>query len=505
MSLLQTPDNWNSEILESLLVHIIGGDWGKAPDHQEKDYQTVACIRGSEFRNWTKESGRTAVLRKVKVSSLDKRSLFPGDILLEISGGGPEQPVGRTVLINQVVLDQFDIPVIGTNFLRLLRPSAALDQRFLNKYLEFFYNSGEVIKYQGGSNNLRNLKFKEYSQISVPVPPLAEQKVIADTLDTLLAQVENTKARLERIPQILKRFRQSVLAAAVSGRLTEEWRKVSNCSLVDETLADIAFDRAQETKGKTKTPQAHLKQEESPIPDSWKWVSLDSLAKKIVDGTHHTPTYIDSGVPFISVKDIKGGKVSFDNTKFISEEEHSELSKRCPVEEGDLLITKSGTIGRTALVRTSLPFSIFVSVALIKPASSKVNVRYVDLALQKWINEIDVSSRIVGSAIKNLHLRDMKVLAIPFAPIEEQTEIVRRVDQLFAHADRIEQQVNKALARVNNLTQSILAKAFRGELTEQWRKDNPELISGENSAEALLERVNAEREAIKPKRQKQKA
>ena len=89
-------------------------------------------------------------------------------------------------------------------------------------------------------------------------------------------------------------------------------------------------------------------------------------------------------------------------------------------------------------------------------------------------------------------------------PIAEQTEIVRRVDQLFAHADRIEQQVNNALARVNNLTQSILAKAFRGELTEQWRKDNPELISGENSAEALLERIKAERAAIKPGRKSKK-
>ncbi|MDY6798401.1 MAG: restriction endonuclease subunit S, partial [Pseudomonadota bacterium] len=74
-------------------------------------------------------------------------------------------------------------------------------------------------------------------------------------------------------------------------------------------------------------------------------------------------------------------------------------------------------------------------------------------------------------------------------------------DQLLAHADRIEQQVNNALARVNNLTQSILAKAFRGELTEQWRKDNPELISGENSAAALLERIKAKRAAVKPVKQ----
>ncbi|EZQ18341.1 hypothetical protein CF98_24920 [Halopseudomonas bauzanensis] len=89
--------------------------------------------------------------------------------------------------------------------------------------------------------------------------------------------------------------------------------------------------------------------------------------------------------------------------------------------------------------------------------------------------------------------------------MEEQTEIVRRVEQLFAHADTIEQQVNKAMARVNNLTQSILAKAFRGELTEQWRRDNPELISGDNSAEALLTRIQAERAVTaKPARRKAK-
>ena len=89
-------------------------------------------------------------------------------------------------------------------------------------------------------------------------------------------------------------------------------------------------------------------------------------------------------------------------------------------------------------------------------------------------------------------------LPIGLPPENELNEIVHRVDQLFAHADCIEQQVNNALARVNNLTQSILAKAFRGELTEQWRKDNSELISGENSAQALLERIKAEQAAMKP-------
>lgn len=94
-----------------------------------------------------------------------------------------------------------------------------------------------------------------------------------------------------------------------------------------------------------------------------------------------------------------------------------------------------------------------------------------------------------------LNLGILKELPIPLPSLEEQHEIVHHVEQLFAYADTIEKQVNNALARVNNLTQSLLAKAFRGELTAQWRAENPDLISGENSAAALLEKIKAERTA----------
>ncbi|ELH4237462.1 restriction endonuclease subunit S [Vibrio fluvialis] len=338
-------------------------------------------------------------------------------------------------------------------------------------------------------------KSSDVQAYTFSLPPLAEQKVIADKLDTLLAQVEATKVRLERIPQILKTFRQSVLVAAVSGKLTEEWRNNNNGTPVHETLAKIETVK-QQFIGKDKKAQAHLKNEEYVIPNTWQWVSLDSLTKKITDGTHHTPTYTESGVHFISVKDIRDGVIDFSDTKFISEKEHQELSKRCPVEVGDLLITKSGTIGRTAIVKKNIALSLFVSVALIKPVSNDVNIKFIDISLQKWVNEIDVSSRIVGSAIKNLHLRDMKVLAIPFAPKEEQAEIVRRVEELLAVANSIEQKANAVLERLNTLPQSILTKAFRGDLTADWRDNNPELISGDNSAEALLEKIKTERVAF---------
>lgn len=310
--------------------------------------------------------------------------------------------------------------------------------------------------------------------LAVPLAPEREQKRIADKLDTVLTRVDAVNTRLARVVPLIKRFRQSVLAAATSGRLTEDWRVVNQptSAQVKGQLDTITQARLQRMK-KEKEAVERTKSEEFDIPKSWLWTSLDALTAKIVDGTHHTPTYVDQGIPFVSVKDIRDGVIDFSSTKFIAEAEHRELSKRCPVERGDLLITKSGTIGRTAIVKTDTPFSLFVSVALLKPASNAVNMRFIDLVLQHWIGSIDVASRIVGSTIKNLHLVDMKVLGIPFPCLNEQTEIVRRVETLFAFADRLEARLQTAQTAAHRFTPALLAKAFSGELVPQDPNDEP--------------------------------
>jgi len=129
---------------------------------------------------------------------------------------------------------------------------------------------------------------------------------------------------------------------------------------------------------------------------------------------------------------------------------------------------------------------------------SKILRKFVKLVLQG--NYEETRKVAVGGAQPNLNLNKVREISVFVPPLEEQTEIVCRVEQLFAYADQIEQRVKDAQARVNHLTQSILAKAFRGELTAEWRAQNPELISGENSAAALLARIKAEREATKPKK-----
>jgi type I restriction enzyme S subunit len=104
-----------------------------------------------------------------------------------------------------------------------------------------------------------------------------------------------------------------------------------------------------------------------------------------------------------------------------------------------------------------------------------------------------------GTTVKTIYMPALKEFRLLTPPLKEQSEIVRRLDQLFTYADQIEQRVKDAQSRVNNLTQSILARAFRGELTADWRAQNPKLISGENSAEALLAKIQAERIAASSK------
>ncbi|MBG5919848.1 restriction endonuclease subunit S [Providencia stuartii] len=466
MKLFSSHFSWSKSSLEDIAIHIIGGDWGKDPEFSEEGYESVSCIRGSEFKNWKKNFGNTAVIRKVKVSSLTSRKLLKNDILVEISGGGPDQPVGRTVLIDDRVLNNQTLPLVCTNFVRLVRLSSEVSASFINRYLEFFYSSGEVTKYQGGSNNLRNLKFKDYSKIEIPLPSLAEQKIIAEKLDTLLAQVDTTKARLEQIPQILKCFRQAVLTMAVRGDLTKNWRDKNNI-----------------------------------LVDSWANQKASDICTKVQSGSTPTdnPFEQNGKIPFLKVYNIVNQKIDFDyKPQFITGEVHRSKSKRSIAFPDDVLMNIVGPpLGKVAILTDQYPeWNLNQAITLFRVEKEKILSKFLYYVLceGKLVRDVMHDTKgIVGQI--NISLTQCREAVIPRPSLSEQYEIVRRVEQLFAYADTIEKQVNNALVRVNNLTQSILAKAFRGELTAQWRAENPDLISGENSAAALLEKIKAERAA----------
>lgn len=236
--------------------------------------------------------------------------------------------------------------------------------------------------------------------------------------------------------------------------------------------------------------QSIVAKEEMPykLPSNWVWTRLENISYKITDGAHKTPTYVKEGVPFISVKDIRNNEIFFDDTKFITLEEHQELYKRCNPEKGDVLVTKSGTIGRTAIVKNDFEFSLFVSVALIKNIKNVIQSNFLSYAMQDFINKIDVSRDIKGGVIKNYHISDMKKQLVPLPPLEEQKRIVEKLDSLFEKIQKIKEIIEEVKEKTTSRREAILSKAFSGELTEKWRDEN----YTENARE-LLVKINDEK------------
>jgi len=300
---------------------------------------------------------------------------------------------------------------------------------------------------------------EDLSRFDFLLAPRDEQKIIAEKLDTLLVQVDSTKARLEQIPQILKRFRQAVLAAAVSGKLTEDYRENQVITSWDNTtLGTLIID------------------------------SCNGLAKR--SGTD------GEDITILRLADFKNAQRIHGNERKITLDS-KEINKYSLKKSDILVIRVNGSAdlaGRFIEYKQTYDIEGFCDHFIrLRLNSEKISSRFLTFIANEGEGRFYLRNSLSTSAGQNtINQTSIKGLALSLPTLPEQHEIVRRVEQLFAYADTIEKQVNNALTRVNNLTQSILVKAFRGELTAKWRIENPDLISGENSATALLEKIKAE-------------
>ncbi|MCL1095912.1 restriction endonuclease subunit S [Shewanella kaireitica] len=455
------PDGW----LDTQLGQIV--DYGKTAKKTLEDVESETWIL--ELEDIEKDSSK--LLKKVNASERPfkstKNAFKKGDVLY-----GKLRPY-----LNKVIIAEYD-GVCTTEIIPIdSKPFCS------NSYLFYWLKGSKFLHYVDEVSygvNMPRLGTKDGNAAPFRLAPLAEQKVIADKLDELLAQVESTKARLDAIPAILKSFRQSVLAAAVSGKLTEEWRGENEVTCANEEHLDIKYEIPEEYKNIVR-------------PEEWIVTSIGNIATfqqgmQIAKSTRYTEPG-NNRLPILRIGSY--------TTKFSKDVDYVELGEDSLIAEpSDIILTRTGeTRGRVLTgfkgVFHNNTFRINFNQSVIKREFLIISLN--ERSAQNYI--LEVSGR---SAQPDLTHKRFGPCPISLPPLSEQTKIVRRVEDLFAFADKVEAQVNEAQTRVNNLTQSILAKAFRGELTAEWRAANPELISGENSAAALLERIKVEREKLKP-------
>jgi type I restriction enzyme S subunit len=201
----------------------------------------------------------------------------------------------------------------------------------------------------------------------------------------------------------------------------------------------------------------------------WETKTLKELCSKITDGVHHTPKYTDTGIPFLSVKNLTQGVINFNDTKFISPEDHKILIKRCKPEIQDILYTKVGTTGIAKIVDTEREFSIFVSVALLKPKHSLIFNKYLEHYLNSSFGRQQAQKRTRGMANQNLVLKDIKEIKIALPPLDEQKRIVAILDEAFEGIDRAIANTQKNLANARELFDSYLNSIF-SQKAEGWEE-----------------------------------
>jgi type I restriction enzyme S subunit len=351
-------------------------------------------------------------------------------------------------------------------------------------------------------------------KLQFPIAPLNEQKRIVARLDKIMPRIDAVKECLNKVPTIIKRFKQSVLTAAVTGKLTEKWRAeypdvesaFELCARIKKYKKEWAIIESKKGNSEAKRALSKLKDEthfdNDGIPKTWENRTLLDSCHLVVDCHNKTAPYQDAGVYLVRTSNIKNGKIVYENMKFVSEKTYNYWSKRCYPEPGDILFTREAPMGEAAIIPEKTKICLGQRTMLLRMPKNLLNNQYVLYCLLDPNMFKQIDEKAIGSGVHHLRVGDVETLSIPIPPLEEQTEIVRQVDKLFILADKLESHYQKAKARVDKLSQSVLAKAFCGELVvteaELAEKEGRDF----ESAEKLLERILKEKAKLVGSRQR---
>jgi type I restriction enzyme S subunit len=346
------------------------------------------------------------------------------------------------------------------------------------------------------------VSYESLSAYEFSIPPIGEQQRIVAKVDSLSAKSKRARDQLDYIPRLVEKHKQVILAAAFRGDLTLEWRKDHHQSISTEQLEALRKSAWQGLREVGRISERYSSAEsidwQPPIdlPAGWTWASLDQIACLVQYGSSAKTTENQRGVAVLRMGNIQAGKLDLSSLKFLPED-HEEFPDLL-LDHGDVLFNRTNSaelVGKSAVYVGEPKKASFASYLIRVRCSGllpELLSDYINSAYGRgWV--ASVVSQQVGQA--NVNGTKLRQLGIPVMPVEEQSEIARRIAIAFAWVDRLSSETTSARKLIDHLDQAVLAKAFRGELVPQDPNDEP--------ASILLVRVKAERQAA-PCREKQK-
>ncbi len=400
--------NWETKKL-SEICEFSNGLWtGKKPP-----FQNVGVIRNTNFTKDGKLDDSDIVYLDVEQSQFAKRKLHYGDIILEKSGGGPKQPVGRVIIFDKKKGDYSFSNF--TSVIRVINPKT-VDFTYLHRFLFFSYLSGATETMQSHSTGIRNLKFDDYKDIEILLPSLPEQKRIVSILDQTAAVIAKAKANAEKNLKNAKELFESYLQGVFEGMKAKG------------QLSQLANYLDLITYGFT-----------NPMPTA------------------------DEGPFMVTAKNVKGGIVDYSTSRRTSQYAFDNLiTDKCRPRKGDVLLTKDGTLGRLAVVEKA-DMCINQSVALLRPTKD-LNSYYLKELLSSQFYQNLMVEQAGGATIKHIYITRVDKMLVPIPSIKEQLSIIQKIDALSFESKKLEAIYEKKINDLEELEKSVLQKAFSGKL-----------------------------------------
>ncbi len=285
-----------------------------------------------------------------------------------------------------------------------------------------------------------------------------------------------------------KALKDKILQLAIQGKLVPQDENDEPVSVLLEKIKAEKERLIKEKVIKKEKPLPEISEEEKlfELPKGWEWVRLGDITK-IYLGLTHRPEYVDKGIPFLSVKDISGGKILFENCKYIEENKFNSMPIGSKPIKGDVLFGRVGTLGKPSIVDIDFPFGIFVSLGFLRPFIIDMN-KYLKIFMESQLFFDQIHKNVSGVAQVNLNTGWLNNFVIPLPPLEEQKRIVAKVDSLFKLIDELDNNKQDLLQNISDTRNKVLQLAIQGKLVKQDENDE--------SASILLEKIKEEKERL---------
>ncbi len=477
MNELNIPESW-AETEVGNAISLKNGFAFKSKDFLEKG---VHVIRISNIQKGFIQFDNT---KKIETNPVYDESFLieSGDLLVAMSGA----TTGKMGIFegNEKA---YSNQRVGN--LKIIVEGSILKQ-FRNYYFENV-SSDILAKAYGGAQP--NISGKMIEELILPIPPIKEQERIVQKIESCFEKLNATEQSLIKVETLLEKYRESLLAKAFRGEFTPQNDNDEPASVL---LEKIRIEREKTVSAKKKKVQVvtPITSDEMPfdIPDSWEWVRLEEVCSIIADIDHQMPKAKEKGVIFLSAKDLKNsGILDFSSPKYISREDFDRLSRKIKPQKNDIIYSRIGArLGKARVVEVDTEFLVSYSCCTMRPIHSIVDVYFLNAFLDSGFVLKQALRDVKGIGVPDLGMAKIKNFAIPLPPKNVQSQIVEILKCINENMSENRKYNKHKLLLLSKLRESVLAKAFEGQLVEQ--------INSEGTGQELLEKIIATKEAEKP-------